>query len=599
MSSEWSPGSKPVKLFPSTPHGDAVVIPVNAFLTRVAPPLQRTLDVAQVVRNLLRTNKRWPVIQNGRWRVFTQDPADSDQPRTKRYKRLESVVEAIHKAAGVAEVPVLLIQRSQCVMGSEDRDQHTLPDAYFSRGRCARDWTDVAAFGELHEKDSDADFEENVRKVTESMHHCMKKDARRRFVYAFTINNATIRLWFCDRSQILVTEPFKFITDHHTLVHFFLSVMYASSSDLGLDSTMTLSEDGRHYDIKLCSSDHARTYRTLKLLSPLEFYLLSKATRVWKAVRVEEGKEVGPPVVLKDMWRYPHLESEGMILKNLLDDLYKDSGQANSFFVAIEEYGDVYLDEECTILDCTSVFNPADSIRPPPLTCRADLLARGPRGRLARVHHRSMIKEVCKPLDTETSLAKVFQHLSQITQTLRTLHLAGWVHRDISPANILLKNDGTALLADLEYAKPMDTAPEQRTGTPGFIALEVVIGKYRFPPRKDSLPPSGEHTLMEKVRETKDGKPVFKDAPKAVPTYHSVDGEGLPDVRYNPLHDLESLWWVAVHFIATQEIYNADGAESEPFVASAAQRQYAAELFDDTGRRRPDRGAPLRSGAHS
>ena len=44
------------------------------------------------------------------------------------------------------------------------------------------------------------------------MQHIMREDARRRFVIGYTIEDSSMRLWFCNRSDILVTEPFDFIT---------------------------------------------------------------------------------------------------------------------------------------------------------------------------------------------------------------------------------------------------------------------------------------------------------------------------------------------------------------------------------------------------
>ena len=43
---------------------------------------------------------------------------------------------------------------------------------------------------------------------------------------------------------------------------------------------------------------------------------------------------------------------------------------------------------------------------------------------------------------------------------LRELHQVGWVHRDVSPGNILLCDDGNILLSDLEYAKKMGEGEE-------------------------------------------------------------------------------------------------------------------------------------------
>lgn len=36
------------------------------------------------------------------------------------------------------------------------------------------------------------------------------------------------------------------------------------------------------------------------------------------------------------------------------------------------------------------------------------------------------------------------------------MHQAGWVHRDVSPSNILIDQQGQVKLTDLEYAKRLD-----------------------------------------------------------------------------------------------------------------------------------------------
>lgn len=38
----------------------------------------------------------------------------------------------------------------------------------------------------------------------------MGEDLRRRFVYGLTIENTAARLWFSDRSQVVVSSPFDF-----------------------------------------------------------------------------------------------------------------------------------------------------------------------------------------------------------------------------------------------------------------------------------------------------------------------------------------------------------------------------------------------------
>ena len=38
----------------------------------------------------------------------------------------------------------------------------------------------------------------------------MREDVRRRFVIGYTIEKRNMRLWYCSRSDILVTEQFNF-----------------------------------------------------------------------------------------------------------------------------------------------------------------------------------------------------------------------------------------------------------------------------------------------------------------------------------------------------------------------------------------------------
>lgn len=40
------------------------------------------------------------------------------------------------------------------------------------------------------------------------------------------------------------------------------------------------------------------------------------------------------------------------------------------------------------------------------------------------------------------------------------MHRCGWVHRDISIANVMLDSTGRGRLVDLEYAKRQDSEPE-------------------------------------------------------------------------------------------------------------------------------------------
>lgn len=53
-----------------------------------------------------------------------------------------------------------------------------------------------------------------------------------------------------------------------------------------------------------------------------------------------------------------------------------------------------------------------------------------------------------------------------------------------------------------------------------------------------------------------------------------------PPFRYNPLHDLESLWWIAVYFIVVRVTVHSGNPEP-PEPISGSHRVYATNLFSD------------------
>ncbi len=74
--------------------------------------------------------------------------------------------------------------------------------------------------------------------------------------------------------------------------------------------------------------------------------------------------------------------------------------------------------------------------------------------------------------------------MRRLSETLAALHEAGWVHRDLSPGNVLFDARGQAWLADLgcllETGR-VPAVPRDGLGTPAYAAPEQLIGAPASP----------------------------------------------------------------------------------------------------------------------
>ncbi|KAJ3552849.1 hypothetical protein NM688_g3933 [Phlebia brevispora] len=568
----------------STPFGKARQITTQHFLDKILPPIRADIDFQSLIKKMKRSRRdgrsRMLVTAVDRlWGYSIRTPSQIECKNSK-----EVAFESLRICAGRLANTVKGLKQTLRFRNNEEalwdldrRKKDSLPDAYLLEDPTL-EWAAIAVPGVYSKHDTKADAEANVVKITRCMALCMQRDPCRRFVYGFTIENSAMKLWYCDRARMLMSGPFDFIKDWTILFQVLLSLMFADRPRLGYDPTMTLIDQDNgltnyHITVRTLSGEE-QVYRTIQLLSePATEYLIGRGTRVWKAVKVQDGQETGPPVALKDAWVDSHREREGTIDARIRSSAMTDSqkkGVAKGLLTVLC-HGDVVIagtyDRTVSVKEHLSVtaHTPLDDYRDP----SANHL----------VHYRIVYKEVGTSLDGVTSLAAVYKALKEVACNLLTLYSCSWVHGDVSPGNILLF-DSWARIADLEYAAQREEREEHdKIGTANFIATEVDCHAYLFEPAivsqdRDSMSPA---SLLNSPSELLDTPPASDTGGNQA----EQDGSSLlrrpPIFRYNAVHDLESLWWIAVYFIVCYEV--ADGDEKGSPDLSRSQRKLASELF--------------------
>ncbi|KAJ7094057.1 hypothetical protein B0H15DRAFT_929501, partial [Mycena belliarum] len=321
-----------------------------------------------------------------------------------------------------------------------------------------------------------------------------------------------MRLWFFSRSHEFVTPPFSFLTDPQNVLHLLLALMYTTSEELGYDSTMSYFLDD-HADIQYKISVDETTYITKKMLADNRAgTACGRASRVWEAVREDDADRVS--VVVKDVWMPVDAVPEGAHLLDLHSRLRKlvEPGTPRppqDYFLTVLAHGFVKTSSGSD--DSTLDF--IHGCVSPPQTP----------GYSPRKHYRVVFKEVGVAVEALESLTDLLRALADATQALRLLHLLGFVHRDVSAGNIILV-DGVGKLCDLEYLKSFKGSPspnfcDRRISTPEYTSIEVVENCYLYCCL--SLTPDPD-----------------------------VETRTEPPFWFNPLHDLESLMWIALFAIS-------------------------------------------------
>ncbi|KAF7799145.1 hypothetical protein EIP86_010376 [Pleurotus ostreatoroseus] len=601
-------------------------VSVDYFLKHVLPPLHKDLNLTEVIEEL-RENQ---VIHDDRFTDFEFDPIDIDSTEARVFAAVEKMADRIIQTAEDStglKPTVKFLNLGNVAPDSQARDWSAKPDFVgvltpWIKGQILR-WFRIVLSGEWKKINNPKNLRDDQKKVAGNVHHCLCEDVTRRFTYGITGENTEMRLWFVTRGYVFISKCFNFITDYRTTTQLFLSLAFAPETQLGCDPTITRRSDGKFDIVVFLSPSETRTFRTVELISDRSVDTMNgPGTRVWTVQEVR-GEDVDEQILtLKEQWVEEDRSQESSIVQSLSVANPSDPYHAqtvDSLFPHVVCDGDVYIEGQ---LDSTEKLMlrgapvpPKSAIynihTPPPTSSSPDSneRARGdyetpteqkeaselvetptPIALYPRVRRRTVYREKFTPLYEETSLYQVFMALCKSCVALQTMHEAGFVHRNLSTAAIVMDQDGQLRLTNLEDSKHVGSttpAHPERFTCLDFLAVEVQCQKYLFHPlgskKRNAVARRGP-ALQDLFRQ---GKLDARNEPSPVPSGSAISGKSTssrgyrdgPEAvfRYNELHDMESLWWVALYSLAKRQPFCGDDA-CEP-IDYEKMKKYRVGLF--------------------
>jgi hypothetical protein len=156
---------------------------------------------------------------------------------------------------------------------------------------------------------------------------------------------------------------------------------------------------------------------------------------------------------------------------------------------------------------------------------------------------------------------------AQVAAALVAAHAAGVVHRDVTPGNILLGDDGSVKITDFGISRAADDVTVTKTGmiagTPAYLAPEVALGE-------DPTPASDVFSLGSALYAAVEGEPPFGLAANTLGLLHAVAGGRInPPVRSGPLTD------VLIALLATEPQARPTAAEAYDLLAAVGRGEVA------------------------
>ncbi|KAJ2118822.1 hypothetical protein IW147_006300 [Coemansia sp. RSA 720] len=283
-------------------------------------------------------------------------------------------------------------------------------------------------------------------------------------------------------------------------ISFIVSLCYCNDYELGYDPTVVWNADKKYWVIKCPDSTAVKdgemrvvNYYALKPIFEAE-RLFGRHTRGF-AASLDPDLVDEPDTFIKDSWPYESSDSQHTsrneldILRDIEEQIGKDTMDTlgviratNGGTVCFSKAGNLVNDDTSNIME--PIF--ADFETALCETPSVPIISKGrasaeenlTRNILLRVHRRLALQPLGQPLHTLKSPYELIIVLADVMVAHSTiLKTSGYLHRDISPNNIMVVDDGervSGLLIDFDYAVKTGEARlaiAERLGTLPFMSI--------------------------------------------------------------------------------------------------------------------------------
>ncbi|EFI27001.1 other/FunK1 protein kinase [Coprinopsis cinerea okayama7 len=409
----------------------------------------------------------------------------------------------------------------------------------------------------------------------------VNEDARRKHLYAITIEDADMSLWYVSRSRCAKSAPFDMQKHPDLLVRALVSLMSATDQELGYDPLVTLLPDLTYvYELP---PDEGRKdphyYQNTELIS--EFHsddAVGRSARVWKVKQVFSPTDLRrvpgtSDRILKDVSLDARMKPEVDIQRQLFADIAAFGERPDWRSAGVLK--DMRQEDMDALVDALDGENfkkyfsciVASHVGKPyscPARSQSQSLPFGDGPSPTFVPKRRcfyLYEFICTPLYDICTLGEAIDILKQCLTAMRLMYCAGWIHRDISVGNILAIRPGPEApwemkLSDLEYARrfldPEIPKGEKPIGTPFFMACELQARVPLIPEEDD-------------------------------PTIDSEEDDDLPEplrpVSHSYQHDLESIWWIILWLVTARLRAGHSRAWSDTFFKHSRDIHYGQSRY--------------------